>query len=295
MDRLIIGCGYIGRRVARLWRARGDVVYATTRRAENARVLEAEGLRPVLCDVLEPSGLKSLPAVDTVVYAVGLDRGSGASMHEVYVTGLERVLQALTPPRCFVHVSSTSVYGQTDGEWVDEESPTEPLEESGRIVLEAEKALRRTMSKAIILRFAGIYGPGRLLRQKSIEAGEAIAGDASKWLNLIQADDGARAVLAAERFAPPGLVCNVCDGQPVTRRDFFSALARLLNAPPPRFASLPPGEPLPPHQRGQRRIDNRRLREVLRFAPEYPDYLAGLQAAVSPLGPAGFEPATKGL
>ena len=100
-------------------------------------------------------------------------------------------------------------------------------------------------------------------------------------INLIHVDDGARAILAAEEKATPGLLCNVCDGQPVTRRDFFAELARLLHAPPPRFVAPPPGQPLPPHERGQRRVGNRRLREALGFTPAYPDYRAGLAASLS--------------
>jgi nucleoside-diphosphate-sugar epimerase len=278
--KLIIGCGYLGRRVARLWLKEGARVSATTRRPEHAADLAEEGIEPIVCDVLSPSVLRCLPAFDAVLYAVGLDRSSRTTMQQVYVDGLGRVLDHLLPPSRFIYVSSTSVYGQSDGAWVDEEGPTEPGEASGRIVLEAESVLRRALPAAVILRFAGIYGPGRLLRQKTIEAGEPIVGDGEKWLNLIHVDDGARAVLAAEAQAAPGFVCNVCDGQPVTRRCFFGELARLLGAPPPRFVAPPPGAE-PPHERGHRRIDNRRLREGLGFPVQYADCRAGLAASLN--------------
>jgi nucleoside-diphosphate-sugar epimerase len=282
MANLIIGCGYLGRRVARLWLERGERVHATTRQPQTAETFAAAGIEPIVCDVLEPRGLAGLPAFDTVVCAVGFDRSSGVAMREVYVEGLRRVLSSLARPGRFIYVSSTSVYGQTDGGWVDEEAATAPLEESGRIVLEAEETLRQALPEAIVLRCAGIYGPGRLLRQKTIEAGEPIVGAADKWLNLIHVADGARAVLAAEALAPPGFLCNVCDGRPVTRRDFFTELARLLTAPPPRFMAPPAAGPAPPHERGQRRISNRRLREALAFRPEYSDYRDGLRASVAP-------------
>ena len=140
--------------------------------------------------------------------AFGLDRSSGQTMRAVYVEGLANVLAALPAPARFVHVSSTSVYGQTDGEEVDEQSATEPEEESGKIVLEAERVLRRAAPEAIILRFAGIYGPGRLLRRQAIEAGEPIVGNADKWLNLIQVEDGAEAVLAAVELQHPRVLCE---------------------------------------------------------------------------------------
>ena len=91
-----------------------------------------------------------------------------------------------------------------------------------------------------MLRFAGIYGPGRLLRQKAVAAGEPIVAGADRWLNLIHVEDGARAVLAAEDYGLPGRVFNVCDGRPVLRRDFYTALAKVLRAPPPHFKLLPP-------------------------------------------------------
>src|SRR5437016_4098403 len=188
MNCLIFGCGYLGRRVARLWQAQGHRVCAVTRRSEAAAILRQQNIEPILSDVLLPDKLTELPHADAVLYAIGLDRKSGASMRSVFVDGLANVLDHLPRPRRFIYVSSSSVYGQTDGEWVDEDSPTEPREESGKIVLEAEALLHARLPQAIVLRFAGIYGPGRLLRQKTIQAGEAIVGDANKWLNLIHVE-----------------------------------------------------------------------------------------------------------
>jgi nucleoside-diphosphate-sugar epimerase len=273
---LVIGCGYLGQRVATLWQERGDRVHATTRRPEGADALRRLGLAPILCDVLDPASLRALPKVDAVCYAVGLDRSSGASMRSVYVDGLANVLEHLPPPRRFLYVSSSSVYGQTDGGWVDESSATEPEEESGRIVLAAEEVLRQRRPEAVILRFSGIYGPGRLLRRKSIEAGEPIVADADKWLNLIHVDDGARAVLAAEAHAVPGGIYNICDDHPVPRREFYTELARVLGAPPPRFVTPPPDQPAPPHEKANRRIGNRRMKDELGVVLAYPDYRRGL-------------------
>jgi nucleoside-diphosphate-sugar epimerase len=177
------------------------------------------------------------------------------------------------------------VYGQTDGGWVDETSATEPLEPSGKIVLEAERVLPEAATRAkpqaaIILRFAGIYGPGRLLRRQTIEKGEPIVGDADKWLNLIHVEDAARAVLAAEEHGDPGRIYNVCDDHPVRRRYFYASLARVLGAPEPRFAKPPADQPTPPHELANRRINNRRMKEELRVELQYPDFDQGLRASV---------------
>lgn len=281
---LILGCGYLGRRVARAWVQRGRAVVAVTRRPEHAAELRALGVEPLVCDVLDPASLRALPRVETVLYAVALDRGSGATMRDVYVTGLANVLAALPPPGRFVYVSSSSVYGQSNGDWVDETSPTEPEEDSGRVVLAAETVLRARLPGAAVLRFAGIYGPGRLLRRAAIERGTPIVGDADKWLNLIHVEDGVRAVLAAEERAAAGAVVNVSDGQPVRRRDFYAELARQLGAPAPTFTAAPLDRPPPPHEKGHRRIRNRRLVEELGVALQYPDYRAGLSASVEAEG-----------
>jgi nucleoside-diphosphate-sugar epimerase len=272
VTRLVIGCGYLGRPAAALWRAGGSAVAALTRR--NADALRAAGLEPVLGDVTEPSSLSALPAAQTVLYAVGLDRAAGKPMRDVYVRGLENVLRALPRAGRFVYISSTSVYGQTAGEWVQETSATEPVEESGKIVLEAEQLLRAHRPDAIVLRFAGIYGPNRLLRKQPVLKGEPLVGDAEKWLNLIHVADGATAVLAAAERAAPGTTYNIADGGPVSRRDFYTLLARLLNAPEAQFDQrAEPGA-------ANRRIDASKARAELGWTPQYAHANTGLPAAV---------------
>ena len=277
--KLVVGCGYLGRRVAERWRAEGHRVFATTRRPERAAELRAAGLEPVVCDVLAPDSLRALPDAGAVVYCVGLDRSAGAPMRTVYVDGLANVLTELArpdrrgPPR-FVYVSSTVVYGQADGSEVDETAATEPAEESGQVVLAAERLLRERLPSAVVLRFAGIYGPGRLIRAQALQRGEPIPGDADKWLNLIHVADGAAAAVAAAEHGRPGAVYNVCDDRPVRRHDFYALLARLLGASPPRFAAplLPEG--------ANRRVVNHRLREELGVALRYPSYEQGLPASL---------------
>src|SRR5437899_3190135 len=91
-SRLIIGCGYVGRRVARRWLAAGDVVHALTRSPERAEEFRRAGLVPLVGDVTVPTTLGEFPEVDTLLYAVGLDRQSGHSQRDVYVGGLANVL-----------------------------------------------------------------------------------------------------------------------------------------------------------------------------------------------------------
>src|SRR5260370_671613 len=114
-----------------------------------------------------------------------------------------------------------------------------PAEESGRVVLEAEQLLHERRPDAIILRFAGIYGPGRLPRAREIVAGEALAVDPETWLNLIHVEDGATAVMAADERGRPEGIYNIADDRPAPRREFYAHLAPLLRSPAARFLTPP--------------------------------------------------------
>ncbi|CAN5317125.1 SDR family oxidoreductase [soil metagenome] len=273
-DVLIVGCGYLGRVAAKRWISQGNSVAALTR--SKSAELATHGITTVNGNVLDQVSLKALPATKTVLYAVGMDRTAGHSMREVYVEGLKNVLTALPATNRLIYVSSTGVYGQAAGEWVDETAPSVPLEASGQVVLEAETLLKSIRPDAIILRFAGIYGPNRLLRKKPLLAGEPFVGDAEKWLNLIHVGDGADAILAAESSGISGQTYNVSDGTPVTRRDFYTYLAELLHAHAAKFEP-----PATPQTEPNRRVSNRKAREQLSFVPMYSSFREGLAAALA--------------
>jgi nucleoside-diphosphate-sugar epimerase len=284
MQKLIIGCGYLGRRVARRWIDDGHRVAALTRSAAHAAAFRAEGIEPVLGDVTRPESLQALaaiPALTTVLYSVGHDRNSGDSRRDVLVGGLKNVLAALPQHGiCFVHISSTSVYGQTGGEWVDETSVCQPSRENGRVCLEAEQTVReffQTRAAALvcdrvyILRLAGIYGPGRLLRRiEQVRSGEPLEGNPEAYLNLIHVDDAVSAVRACELRQDTGDTYLISDDQPVRRREYYGALAELLGAPQPTFAANIDATQL------NKRCSNARLRRELRIKLLYPTIREGL-------------------
>jgi nucleoside-diphosphate-sugar epimerase len=276
--RLVVGCGYLGERVARLWRDEGARVVVLTRSQRRAEELRAQGYKPLVGDVTDPASLK-LPAAETVLFAVGHDRAAGKSIETVYVDGLRNVLAALpAQPQRFIYVSSTGVYGQTEGEVVDEDSPCRPTREGGRACLAAEQLLQASslQDRAIILRLAGIYGPGRIPRATDIRAGQPIAAPADGIINLIHVDDAARIVVAAEQISPPRRYV-VSDGHPVERRAYYEELARLLNAPSPTFA--PPSAEAHVTQRAgsDKRVSPARLFADLGVTLKYPSYREGLR------------------
>ena len=283
MAKLLFGCGYLGGRVAGLWRAAGETVYVVTRSPSRAGDLAAQGLRPIVADVAG-SGPLDLPGdVRTVLFAVGYDRVGGRPIHEVYAGGLARAIQRLSAPvERFLYISSTGVYGHFAGGEVDETSPCEPIREGGRACLAAEEVLRAShlADRSIILRLAGIYGPGRIPRADELAAGRPIDAPASGWLNLIHVVDAARIVLLAEARAPLPSLYVVSDGQPVLRGEYYRTLARLLGAPPPRFAEPAGKSPAALRAASDKRINPRRMFAELQPTLLYPSYREGLAAVV---------------
>ncbi|REJ69844.1 MAG: SDR family NAD(P)-dependent oxidoreductase [Planctomycetota bacterium] len=290
MSKLIFGCGYLGKRVAARYVAQADTVYAVTRSAARAAELEAAGLLPVVADITRRETLASLPEVETVIVAVGFDRSTGLSIHQTYVAGMENVLAALpTTVTRVIYISSTGVYGQGDGSVVDEDSPTEPTRAGGRACLAAEELLARYLlgRGAVVLRLAGIYGPGRLPRSAQLIDREPLPVDPETYLNLIHVDDAAEAVLAADRLDPAAALRRFCisDGHPILRGDYFAELARQLDTPLPVFepdAAAAGGEPR--RGSGSKRVSNARMLAELDFTLTYPTWREGLAASLAAAG-----------
>jgi nucleoside-diphosphate-sugar epimerase len=237
---------------------------------------------------MQPETLVDLPTVDLTIYSVGYDRQSGVPKRDVYVTGLTNALSALAG-RCrrIMYVSSTSVYGQSSGEIVNEDSPTEPDTDGGRICLEAEQALADWSNGAgrdtatMIVRFAGLYGPGRLLaRSESLRSGEPLTGRADAWLNLIHRDDAARLAVTIGERGRKGRTYLGVDEEPVRRVDFYTRLAELVGAPPPTFDWSAPSDGRGSSTGLNKRCDGGRVREELGFRCEFETYREGLMAAV---------------
>ncbi len=281
MRRLIIGCGYLGERAARFWLSRGDRVAALTRSPERAGRFAEMGMEPFLGDVMQPETLTSLPEVDTCLYAVGFDRSGVYEKRAVSVTGLRNALSELSSRIGYlIHISSTSVYGQSAGEWVNEDSPCAPCVEGGRVCLEAEDAVcsffrpNGGLNRGTILRLAGIYGPGRLIgRADQLLRREPMTGSPEAWLNLIHVDDAVAAIglLADGNVTSKHLLLS--DERPLRRHEFYGELARLLGAPTPVFA--PTTDPSL-----NKRCDSSRIRRELSYRLMYPSAFEGLPHAL---------------
>lgn len=276
--RLIVGCGYLGTRVAARWLAAGDRVVAVTRRPERAEEFVRLGMTPLVADVTDPDfpAAGSLPDAATVFWAVGFDRSSGTTHRDVHVLGLDRLLAALPGSPRVILSSSTGVWGDEDGRVVTEDTPAHPTREAGRVLLEAESLLRtHPKGPGVALRFAGLYGPDRLPRIADLRAGTPIAADPESWLNLIHVDDAAEVVRVVAAASNPRPLYVVSDGRPVRRRDWYGTLATLTGSPPPTW------DPTAPRVRGaDKRVDPALLFRDLPISLTYPDARAALETLV---------------
>jgi nucleoside-diphosphate-sugar epimerase len=281
LSKLIIGCGYVGHPLAMHWLRHGTEVYVTTRTERRARDLQRQGFQPVILDVTKP--VRELPTVETIVFAVGFDRAAGHSIEHVYVDGLNRVLDACDDQfRKFIYVSSTGVYGETGGDWVDESTPCVPIRDGGKACLAAEQSIAARpdiASKALVLRMAGIYGPQRLPQLAKLQGGEPLGVIADGYLNLIHVDDIVQIIAECDRRVDPGTLC-VSDGHPVRRGDFYNYLAKLTNAPPPVFEPPAADSSQADRARGSKKISNLRLLQQFQRSLLYPSYREGLRAIV---------------
>lgn len=277
---LIVGFGYLGQYVAAEFRkANADVkLLGTIRRPERRQALESLGVEPIVYDVLTGDP-KSLPQVDVVVYCVGFDRTAGIPIRRVYVEGAERTVSNMPKPGKLIYISSTGVFGDPKGAWVDESTPTEPVDDSGKACLAAEHCLieisKKRRFELVVLRLAGIYGPGRLMNAESLRAGKPIAANPDAHVNLIHVEDAAQVVRLAAEKAIDGSLYLVSDGNPVLRRDFYQSLARELKAPLPKFDPVSATR-----QRGDRRIANDKLLKELQPMFQYPIFQVAISASL---------------
>ncbi len=279
---LVFGCGYLGSRVANLAQNRGHQVFVTTRNREKTSEFAARGLSPVIADWTDRRTLRDLPSVDQVVVAVSYDSRSRLGRYESIVDGFSHLLRVLPPQVPLCYVSTTGVYHQTDGSWVDEASTTRPTRDGGAAHLMAESLLWRIRPKQpwTILRLAGIYGPNRIPRASDVVAGRPIESRENGYLNLIHVDDAARAVLASWEH-PPHRLYVVADDLPVQRGNFYRLIAHQLVTSAPSFIVPASTSAKRFRSESNKRIWNRRMKRHLVNRLQFPTYREGLRDALA--------------
>ncbi len=274
---LVAGCGYVGTALAlRLVRA-GHKVWGLRRRGD----LLPEPVHAISADLTQERTLQSLPGdLDVVFYTTAADDSSERAYTAAYVTGPHTLIAALQKrqmrPR-FIFTSSTAVYAQQGGQWVDEESETEPTHFSGTLLLRSESALSQSGLSHVILRLGGIYGPGRESLLSSVREGRATyAEGAPRYTNRIHRDDCAGALQHLGLLESPDELYLGVDDEPADRRVVLEYLASLLSVPAPE----PSTEPTRRRRGGSnKRCSNKRLK-ASGYQLEFPSFRDGYAAMV---------------
>jgi nucleoside-diphosphate-sugar epimerase len=283
---LIVGCGYVGRRlVARL--ASAHDITALVRTSESAAALERSGIRAVAVDLDRARIGTHIPERLEQAATVYLAPPPPAGESDLR---LDRFLQlAAVPPRTFLYMSTTGVYGNADGGLVDESHPVNPLTERARRRVTAEEMTRVWCNerhvRRVVLRVAGIYGPGRLpierLRRREAVVRPQDAGATAR----IHVDDLVEACVKALENEEARGVYNVSDGGFISSAHFFAAVARRVGLPDPPQVSMEEAQLTFSAERlsflnESRRIDNQRMLTDLGVRLKYADMEAGIAASL---------------
>ncbi|MCB1734820.1 MAG: SDR family oxidoreductase [Gammaproteobacteria bacterium] len=279
----IVGCGYVGERVAAEARHRGREVFALARTPRSAQHLLTFGIEPVRGDLDDRGTLQDMPTDDATIYyfAPPPDKGDRDPRIGAFLDAI-RIGQL---PRRIVLISTSGVYGNCEGAWVDESWPRNPQVDRARRRSDAELQLERWAQAHgvayAILRVPGIYGPDRVPLERLEKGVPVLAESESPWSNRIHVDDLAAACVAAGEDSRPGGVFNVADGQPSTMTDYFKRVARAAGLPPPpeisldeARATLSPG--MLSYLAESKRLDITRMREELGVEPAFADLDAAL-------------------
>ncbi len=187
---LIAGCGDVGCALGTRLAAHGHEVWGLRRDVSAL----PPAIRPLAADLTQPATLRDLPSrLEWVIYAAAAPARTDAAYRATYPDGLAHVISALHATgqdiSKLIFTSSTGVYGQDDGSWVDEASPTDPTSFTGSRMVDAENVLRNAPWPSTSVRFGGIYGPGRTRLLRRAQAGEPIARQPPRWTNRVHRDD----------------------------------------------------------------------------------------------------------
>ncbi|MGC6443669.1 MAG: SDR family oxidoreductase [Rubripirellula sp.] len=274
---LIYGCGYLGRELGQQLLFQGWDVCGSTRSRENATNLSNIGIHPIISDWNDTRTLGNLESFSNIVIAVSRSVFSKRDHWETLVLGLQNLLPRISPFARITYISSTGVFHQRQGEWVDETTPTRPNRPSTQSHLAAENLLRknRLPNSWSILRLAGIYGPSRIPNSRNLTERKPILADPDSYLNLIHVEDAAQAVIATLERSDQR-VYVVSDDRPVLRANYYGFIAKHLGCPEPIFAIRGVMDTVNARSSGNKRVWNRRMKKELLPKLRYPTFIEGL-------------------
>ncbi|WP_275100080.1 SDR family oxidoreductase [Sedimenticola hydrogenitrophicus] len=282
--KVIIGCGYLGTRVALACRRQGAPVTGVVRSTASAEGLRAAGIEAAVLDLDQP--LIDAPALqDSELFYFAPPPGEG--VEETRVRQLIAGFEQFGQPRRVVYLSTTGVYGDCAGAWVDETRPVNPRVDRARRRWDGEQRFaawsRATGDELVILRVAGIYGPGKLPLARLRRGEPTLRESEAPYTNRIHIDDLVGVCLAALARGGDGEVYNASDGAPGNMTDYFNQVADWAGLPrPPQIPLAEATNRLSvgmlSYLQESRRLDSGKLRRELGVELRYPDLASGLAA-----------------
>ncbi|WP_436934413.1 SDR family oxidoreductase [Halovenus marina] len=285
MTVVVLGCGYVGIELGRQLSDTHEVI-GVRRSQSGTESIEEAGFAGVQADITDAESLEAVPDADAVVFAASSGGRDAEAARAIYVDGqrtaIEHFQSRADPPDRYIYTSSTGVYGDHDGDWVDETTPIDPTTAKTEMLAEAERvALDAEAMDGTVARFAGLYGPGRYRLERYLD-GPVTEG----YLNMIHRADAAGAVAFLLRNdCARGDVVLVVDDEPVSKWEFADWLADAcgVDRPPKQTkAERLSGDVSDTARRRiltSKRCDNERLRS-LGYELSYPTFREGYRSAI---------------
>jgi nucleoside-diphosphate-sugar epimerase len=282
----VLGCGYVGTELACQLLDAGHEVTGVRRSEAGLSTLREAGVDAHRADVTDPSTLADLPDTDAVVFAASSGGRGADAAREVFVDGLQNAVDEYAArsnsPDRLVYTSSTGVYGDHGGDWVDETTPVEPTTEKTAVLVEAERVAREaTAFDATVVRFAGLYGPDRYRLERYLE-GPVVEG----YLNMLHREDAAGVVRFVLETPVDDAVVLAVDDEPVSkpacaawRADHCGVDRPAVETVAERAARRDLSTAAKRRLRTSKRCSNRRLRE-LGYAFAFPTFRAGYRQVI---------------
>lgn len=284
---LIAGCGYVGQRLAARVRDRFEIA-ALVRSNEKAATLERAGLKTVVIDLDRVRAGASIPErldQEAIVYLAPPPTTGESDLR------LDRFLQlAIVPPKTFVYMSTTGVYGDAAGGFVDESTPVMPRTDRARRRVSAEEMTRvwchERRVRRVVLRVPGVYGPERLPLDRLRKSEAVVRPEDAGISNRIHVDDLVTACVAAIENKEARGVYNVTDGTSISSTAFIDLVAQLAGLPkPPRVSMEEAQLTFSPERLSflneSRRVGNDRMLKHLGVKLRYADPEAGIRASLA--------------
>lgn len=292
----IFGCGYLGIRLADTLINHGYEVGALTKNQTYAEILKAKGIKEVIVDRLESDTWHSLVGSEysKIINCVS-SAGNGLSGYESsYHQGQASIIRWAKSHsvKSFIYTSSTSVYPEDSGAWVEENSLEDEAihSDAAQILRRAENLIEKNQShfgQYFILRLSGIYGPKRHYLLNQIQSSKVIAGSGDYFMNMIHVDDILSAILKLINSEEPiaSGIYNLSDDTPTRKEDVVKWLAEQLNLSVPSFDKdlLSQRNASRKTRTKNRRIANRKLKDSLGLALKYPSFKEGYSQIIKQL------------